>query len=280
MTDKLLGLAAEGGRARRGIEFLRGHERKLCGAVRRALPFVARKNMPVKLTEVSASPITELRAKSAQPAAVLELVTEPGGSRAMLMFDGPASAMVLACTLGGSVDALPTLDENGLTAAQQALVFRIAESVANGLSDVLYEIAGVRLSPIGSRRDDDAMGEPAPVACTLSIDFGSGVAQLTLAVALDAIAQRASVAERVVEQIDARVAESMQEVELELIAELARIRMPLGKLASLSIGDVLPLSVKVDDAVAIRADGRVLLHGRPTGVGGQIALRIVDGHAA
>jgi flagellar motor switch protein FliM len=72
----------------------------------------------------------------------------------------------------------------------------------------------------------------------------------------------------------------IEEVELELVVELARIRMTLGHLSVLKAGDTIRLDVPVGAAVDVRADGHVVLRGQPTTNAGQIAIRIEGRHAS
>jgi flagellar motor switch protein FliM len=52
--------------------------------------------------------------------------------------------------------------------------------------------------------------------------------------------------------------------------------MSLGDVTELRVGDTIPLDVPVDGEVTVRTADRVLMRGRPTTVGGRIAVRTVD----
>jgi flagellar motor switch/type III secretory pathway protein FliN len=79
---------------------------------------------------------------------------------------------------------------------------------------------------------------------------------------------------------DEGVARVIEEVTLELVVELARMRMTLGHLAALKVGDTIRLEVPIGAAVDVRADGHVILRGQPTTNAGQIAIRIEGRHAS
>lgn len=72
-----------------------------------------------------------------------------------------------------------------------------------------------------------------------------------------------------------RIAAVLQDVELQLIVELGRVPLRVGRLASLKVGDTLRLDVPVSGLVSVRADGHELMRGRPTSTGGRIAVKIV-----
>ena len=52
------------------------------------------------------------------------------------------------------------------------------------------------------------------------------------------------------------------------------MRMTLGHLSRLRVGDMVRLDVPVGGAINVRADGHVVLRGHPTTNAGQIAIRI------
>src|SRR4029077_2398658 len=75
-------------------------------------------------------------------------------------------------------------------------------------------------------------------------------------------------------RVDPRVARVVEHVELNLVAELARMRVTLRQLSNLRVGDTIRLEVPVGAAINVRADGCVVLRGHPTTSAGQIAIRV------
>lgn len=277
MSADVLRLAQEGGRARRAAALVARERPRLEAALRRALPFIARRGLGVAF-EGARPALTEVVAGALpRPHHVVAVTAEPGGLRGALLFDAGAAALVLDGVLGGDGRAPPTLSPDGLSPAQVALLGRAAEGLIRALSDALGARLGVRLAAAPAPRDEPA-GE-SPLAIVLA--FGAEPeGRVVLFLAKEAVLAREEHGASDDGPTDARVAATLEGVELELVVELARVRMALGTVGRLRVGDTLPLDLPVDGSVAVRTDGRVLLRGRPTAVGGCIAVQIEPGHGA
>ena len=70
---------------------------------------------------------------------------------------------------------------------------------------------------------------------------------------------------------------AVAEVELEVVAELGRVRLMLARIASLRVGDVLRLPLSVDAPARLHVGGHGLFLGTPITRGSQIAIEI-SGH--
>jgi flagellar motor switch/type III secretory pathway protein FliN len=103
---------------------------------------------------------------------------------------------------------------------------------------------------------------------------------VVLLIAKEALVGTSEDADGSKDQTDPRVARVMAEVELDLVVELARLPIALGRLAALKAGDVIRLDVPVGGTVNVRADGNVVLRGHPTTNAGQIAIRVAGRHAS
>jgi flagellar motor switch protein FliM len=279
MSDsaRLLRFAMEGERVRRAASALEQASPQLALSLRRAMPFLTRQGAQVALCFARAIPIAELLADLPRPIHATHLVS-PGGARGALVLDAGAIAMVLDGVLGGDGRSPPKLDPSGLTPPQVALIACVNEGVVRSLSDVLSRKFGVGFQ-ITLPNGEDASSETAPIVCSFELGAGEQVGRVMLLLAKEALLRGAEEGpEALAESGDPRVAGVLDQVELELIAELARMQMTLGQLACLRVGDVVRLDVPVGGAVHLRAEGRSVLRGHPTTSAGQIAIRIDRGH--
>jgi flagellar motor switch protein FliM len=73
---------------------------------------------------------------------------------------------------------------------------------------------------------------------------------------------------------DGAMAAAMEDVEIDVVAELGKVRVPLSTLSSLAVGDVLQLPLSLDDRARVCAGGAVLFRGRPTAIGLTIGVAI------
>ncbi|MGA7122597.1 MAG: FliM/FliN family flagellar motor switch protein [Polyangiaceae bacterium] len=276
MSDaaKLLRFAAEGGRVRRAAAALEQASPQLASALRRSMPFLGRHGTPVALCFARAIPIGELLGDLPRPVHATHLVVTPGGARGAIILDAGAIAMVLDGVLGGDGSAPPQLDAAGLSSPQVALASRVIEGVVRSFSEVLSKRFGLLLE-VSVPDGDDASSETAPIVCSFELGTGTQIGRVMLLVAKEAILGGAEDrADTSGNAVDPRVAEVVEQVELDLVAELARMKMSLGHLSSLRVGDTIRLDIPVGAAINVRADGRVVLRGHPTTSSGQIAVRI------
>ena len=276
MSDaaKLLRFAVEGGRVRRAAASLEQVSAQLASAVRRAMPFLARHGAQVTLCFARAIPIGELLADLPRPIHASHLLIQPGATRGAIVFDAGAISMVLDGVLGGDGKAPPALDAAGLTPPQVALVSRVLDGVTRSFAEVLARKFGVSLQP-HTPDGDDASSEGAPIACSFELGSGEHVGRVVLLVPKEALLGASdNRGDPQTGGVDPRVVGVVEQVELDLVAELARMKMTLGQLSKLRVGDTIRLELPVGGAVNLRADGRVVLRGHPTTSSGQIAIRI------
>ncbi len=278
-SAQLLRFALEGERVRKAASSLEQASPQLASALRRAMPFLARRGAQVALCFARALPLGELLADLSRPIHATHLVAA-SGARGALILDAGAIAMVLDGVLGGDGRAPPTnLDPEGLSPPQIALMARVIDGAVRSLSDVLSRKFGFELraaAPDG----DDASSEGAPIACSFELGSGEKLGRVVLLIAKEALLGVGDDRVRSAHPRDEGVARVIEEVTLELVVELARVRMTLGHLAALKVGDTIRLEVPVGAAVDVRADGHVILRGQPTTSAGQIALRIEGRHAS
>lgn len=113
------------------------------------------------------------------------------------------------------------------------------------------------------------------VACALRIGEGDTAGTIVLLVPATAIETKGAVE---AEPEDASpTQEAVAEVELEIVAELGRVRLALTRIAKLRVGDVVRLPLSVDAPARLHVGGHGLFLGKPTTRGSQIAVEI-SGH--
>lgn len=273
MSD-LLRFALEGERVQRAARILERVGPDLGVALRRAVPFLARRGSPVTVSYARAEPLADAVRDLARPLHATAFDTAPGGARGALVIDAGACTTLLDGVLGGDGRTLPELDRRGLSPAQAALLRRVTDGVLRAMSEVLGVRAGVTLAP-RPPTSDDASIDAAPIVCALDFEVAGTPARIVIAIAKEALLASA-VAARAERDApaDDRVAGVVENVELDLVAELGRVKMPLSRVAALAVGDTLRLDLPVHGLVSVRAHDKVILRGRPTTAFGRIAVRV------
>jgi flagellar motor switch protein FliM len=274
---KLLRFALEGERVRRAAQVLERESPRLASALRRALPFLGRRNVPITLLYSRAVPIAELLESLSRPIHATQLVITPGGGGGAILFDAGAIGMFLDGVLGGDGSSLPELPPSGLTAAQTALVTGLATGIVRTLSDSLAGSLGMSLA-CRSTEIHDATVASAPIACVLELGGEGAVGRVAVLLAKEPLLAACPEADAHTTAADPRVASVLEGVELDLVAELGSLRLSLRDVARLRVGDTLRLDAAVGATVSVRADGRELFRGLPTTSGGRIALKLASGH--
>ncbi len=276
--DDCLRFAFEGERVRRAAAVLERETPALETAIRRAVPFLGRRAVPISLAYARAVSASEVLRDLTRPFHAVPLAVEPGGGHGALVLDGGAVALLLDGVFGGDGTAVPTLKPAGLSAPQTALVNRMCESIVHALGEALAARTGVRIASVGGT-PGEAVGTGAPVA--YAVDIGSPrIGRIVLLLPKEALLAREEISTALPapEFFNASVGGTLAGVDLELVVELARVPMRLSALLQLKVGDTLPLDVGVDSLVTVRANDRMLLRGHPTTAGGRIAVRIEGGH--
>lgn len=272
-----LQFAVAGEPVRRAVAVLEREQTRLVTALRRALPFLTRRDVPVALEWARAQTPAEVLRDLAPPAHVVHLAVEPGGAPGALMFDACALGQMLDGVLGGDGRALPILNPAGLTAPQSALVNRTVEGIVRALHETLHAHVGVRVEVAPGRPEAEG-GEGTPIACSFALGAPPAVGRVVLVLPKAALLARAGGAAPVAQPYDSRVTGALDDVDLELVVELARLPMKLAAVLALKVGDTIPLDVMVGHAVSVRADNRPLFRARPTTAGSHLAVRIEGGH--
>jgi flagellar motor switch protein FliM len=283
MTDRppqrvqLFRFALEGERVRKASAVLERESPRLAAAIRRAVPFLSRRGVPVALAYAKAMPIAELLGGVQRPFHATHLVTTPGSAHGALLLDAVAIAMFLDGVLGGDGQSLPVLNPAGLSGPQAALVAGLSSGIVRAISEALSPAIGVRLEcrPAGI---DEATAESAPIACALEFGEGDTIGRAILLLPKEVLLAAVDQSDPPPGSgPDPRIVSVLENVELDLVVDLGRVGMRLGAVAALKVGDTVRLDVPVNGTVVVRAEDQELLRGRPTTSGGRIAVKI-SGH--
>ncbi|MCW5832778.1 MAG: FliM/FliN family flagellar motor switch protein [Labilithrix sp.] len=242
----------------------------LAAALRRAVPVLSRRRVAVTAKPARCVPFAELAADGAVAHVSTFIVRPAGGgsattapTRGLVLFDDVALARILDGVLGG--DGSPVTSGAAPTSAQSALASRVTGSMLRAFGDVLTSRLSLAIEPTTSK--DVEAG--AAVVLPLAMEGGGAV---LLALPLSAVARDEEAAEP--QQVDSGIAAAMTDVELDVVAELGKVRLPLEAIARLAVGDVLRLSLPLDERARICAGGATLVHGRPTASGHVVAVAI------
>ncbi len=273
--NQVLAISSEGAPVRRAVEVLAETGPALAGALRRAIPFLSKSAVPIKVVSVEAQPIEQTTGQLAKPWHAMSIVIEPGQSAGILALDGPAVALVLDGLLGGDGKNPAPLKGTTLSTTQAALMNRVSIGLCAAFSEALTRI-GLKLAP-RAKGAPGSPGENAPITLTLEIGEGMGAGRIVLAIAKDALLVKLTPfapPKKDASELDHRIVATIEQIEVELVAELGHARMTLAALSTLRPGTTLRLDAPLSGSVEVLAQGQSIFSGRPTAINGQIAVRL------
>ncbi|HLV68177.1 MAG TPA: FliM/FliN family flagellar motor switch protein [Polyangiaceae bacterium] len=280
---RLLDLAGRERPLRSAIQAMSRIAHEFARAGRRSLPFLARRRARLLADTVSLSPDSAAANAQLGPSFEVLLKDEDAAGWASLWFNAPALGVLLEGTLGGREGTTVIALGAELTAAQRAVVARIARALAEELIAVVRNEVGIELhlASLSPRRRGDTLHSTAldglRVECTIEGD-GSGAA-IGVVVAAEALESAAKRAEGDPESTaDPEMAAAMHTVPVEVSAELGRIRLGLDKVLTLTVGQVLRLPTATDDPVTVRVAGVAKFQGVPVVSRGQLSVEIRGRH--
>ena len=267
-ATSLLQVCGAGDASRHTAETLDQECSGISQAIRRALPFVAKRGMRVATQPFAVTMASDALAALERPSYTLVLKCATG-ARAMVAFDGRALALIIDGVLGGDGNEVPALRPDGLTAPQAALAARMTDAVARAVAERINARFNLSLRPDASDRGSGHASAAFLVArVELGEDGGAGTIVIALPRALS------STRDEGFRKQDKSVAHVVADVDIELTVELGTMTVPLEKLMAIKPGDTLLSDITTSSAVVVRADGIALLEGRPTNVGGRFAVRV------
>ncbi|MBX3228832.1 MAG: FliM/FliN family flagellar motor switch protein [Labilithrix sp.] len=255
-------LAQPGGRGRAACARAAEAGPELATALRRALPFLARKRVSITVDPTRCTSFADLAADGSivYTAAFNE---KSSSTRGLVLFDEAALARVLDGVLGGG--SATTLPSAKLTSAQNALASRVSVGVLRAFADALAARLGLTLEPCASKEIDAG----AAVVVALVLEGGGRV---SIALPLGCIRTDEPSADPA--RVDPGIEAAMTDVELDVVAELGKVRLSLDAIMKLQVGDVVRLSLPLDEKARVSAGGAVLFHGRPTASGEVVAVAL------
>jgi flagellar motor switch protein FliM len=270
-AQALVKLALSGDRARKACDRLGASQRGLEAAVRRSLPYLARRKMavtsePARTALRADVMLTVKRPFHVTPLCVAGAATPTGA----LVMDAKAIAHGLDGMLGTGRGEPPKLDPAGLTGAQAAIAARLARSLVAAFDEIVAPL-GASLSIADAA--PSGQGGAVLIAFSVSIGEGETAGTIVLLVPAGAIEADGGVEEGPV-AAQAPTTAAVGGADVELVAELGRVNVALTRLASLRVGDVIRLPLSVDAPAHLHVGGRVLFSGKPTTRGSQIAVEI------
>lgn len=263
-TSGLVRIGISGERSRRAQEILGRASADLVLAVRRVLPFLTRKHVAVVAAPPRTTLFSDLEAAVPNIAFTAPFTAGPAGACGVVAIDAPGLSRILDGVLGGGDMPATVLTAGSLSSAQSALAARVSASIVRAFAEALRSKLGLAVEAAAGATPADA-GACAVLSFAIA---GGGVIALAVPVAV------LSDGEAPAETNDSRIAALMVDVEVDVVAELGKVRMPLQALAALAVGDVLQLPLPLDERARVCAGGAVLFRGRPTASGLAIGIAI------
>jgi flagellar motor switch/type III secretory pathway protein FliN len=247
-------------------------------SARRTLPFLVWRKSRLLPQSVAISSVPG-ETQEDERIALHALLQEEGGQAWALVSLNDIS---LGLILEGSLGALESKGNfsfgRELTLAQRALSGRLLRALAEDLRAALRaetELDAMTCVVFSTPRDSEDHG---PGQDGLSVDcLVEGVPGAIITIAVQAAALEGASRDNEADeepQGDPRMNQIVQDVPVEVIAELGRLTMGLRSVLNLEVGQVLRLSTAVDDAVRVDVGGLKKFTGVPVVSRGQLAVEI------
>ena len=258
-------LGTTGERSRRAQANLDRAAGDLVSALKRVLPFLTRKRVAVVAGPTRTALFADLATAIPKLTFTMAIAAGPNRAAGIIALDAFGAARLLDGTLGGGdLDVTGAEEDTHLSSAQSALAGRVMESILKGFAEGLKSRLGlvIEATPKAALTTSGAAA-----IVTLTLAGGGAVA---LALPLSVLEDSPSVADAK----DTGMAEAMIDVEVDVIAELGNVRLPLSRIAALMVGDIVQLSLPLDERARVCAGGAVLFRGRPKSTGASIGIEI------
>ena len=257
-------LGTTGERSRRAQANLDRAASDLASALKRVLPFLTRKRVAVVAAPARTALFAELATAIPKLTFTMAVACGPNRTGGVIALDAFGAARLLDGTLGGG-DVDPNAEENTqLSSAQSALAGRVVENVLKGFAEALKSRLGLVIEAMPGTATTTA---GAAAIVTLNLAGGGAV---SLALPLSVLDDSPAVAD----PKDTGMADAMIDVEVDVIAELGKVRLPLSRIAGLAVGDIVQLSLPLDERARVSAGGAVLFRGKPKSAGASIGIEI------
>jgi flagellar motor switch protein FliM len=211
-----------------------------------------------------------------------------GGSGFLAVAPGISQIVLEKLLGGGRVSGRPRGADRPPTALETALLTRLvtvllgeAEKPFSELSPVAFALRRVETDP---RLAEVARPGEAVLVAELRLDLDGRSGQIDLALPLSTVEPiRHLLAERFMGDGAGRdglwpdhMATEVWQAEIETGAVLHEVRLPLGRVLDLAVGDTLMFDLKPSDLIEVRCGGVPLTRGRMGRVEDRIAVQIVE----
>jgi flagellar motor switch protein FliM len=276
---------------------LTGPERRLGSAVRafgqiaerfskgarRSMPFLSRQKARIVSGEVSLGAPPGEQSAGEGPGFRVHLESADGHAWAIVHLDTGAIAHILDGALGGPSSAKLDLEEvfgKEITGAQRALVGKVAHAIAEDYATAIRSVGELELRPVNSEsmrggEELDLPKDALAVECSFDGLPMPGTIRLIIgAEVLEAAVQAQVVLEAVTG--DPRMAQAVRGVSVQVVAELGRLELGLGRVLALNKGETLRLSTAVEEPIALRVAGVPKFDVVPVISRGQLSVQIRD----
>lgn len=266
-TDALLRVSSQGASTRRGADVLDADAPAISTAIKRALPFLMRRGISVTPKAVYAGTSAALDDLAILPGVELLFAD---GAIGHVALDRTATEALIDGVLGG--DGSGSEQRPTLSPAQTALASRITQTVARCMAERLGTRFNTRVTP--SAQTTSMPTDGVFFLCFFEIGEAAERGTIVLAVPRSVVgAVEAAKRERFVKPVPG-VLHVVGEVEIDVSVRLGSVGVMLEKLARLAPGDVLLTQLPVSGSVTIHVAEKALFAGRPTSVGGRLAVKV------
>lgn len=268
MANQIEALSVPGNRGRAACERAEALGAPLATALRRAVPFLARRRLGVESEAASCMAFAKIAESDGLVHATPFAIRSAARStvRGLVLLDDVAFARILDGVLGGEGNAPETPPEAAPTSAQIALAARVTANMLKSFSAVMSPVLGATVEPTPNKEIEAGTA----VVLTLAIEGGGRV---LIAIPLSAIGEEEA-AQTGEHPVDSGIAKAMTDVELDVVAELGKVRLSLEAISRFQVGDVIRLSLPLDERARVCAGGATLFFGRPTASGETVAVAI------
>lgn len=253
-------------------------------ASRRTLPFLTRRRDRLIASSVSLSGEAAAQSAGIGPAFEISFESDEGSAWGSVWLNAPALGILLEGTLGGKDGTTVIALGADLTAAQRAVVGRTARAIAQDFAEAVKAESSLdlKLGTLSSRRRGEGLQcaqlDGLRVDCTIEGDTSGAIVGIAVgAEALETAARRRD--DGASPEIgNPHMLDAVEQIPVELTAELGRVKMGLRRVLSLKVGQVLRLPTATDDLVAVRVGGVAKFEGVPVVSRGQLAIEIKVRH--
>ena len=214
------------------------------------------------------------------------LALEPWAGRSLLTFDTPTLLTVIDHLLGGP--GMGEQPDRPLTDIEQALVRQLLERMLRELSYALAPFGTVHPEVLGLESNPGFVQAAAPtdpvVVARMDLTIGERVTPFSLCIpyaslepALERLNRAKDDQARALARRQAaeRTQQRLSDVEVDVAVKFRPLRLPSSRIASLAVGDVIPLGHRTTTPLAVTSAATTFASAVPGTSGTKLAVLIV-----